>query len=90
MQSFLTFKSFISSEALILFYYLFAVGIPIALYMFKEKVVAVLPIEKKLHGSQRTVVAVLFLCFLLCELFLRMFFEFLIAYIQIRDALVGG
>jgi len=101
MYDFLTFKKFISSDVLILFYYFFAVAVPVALYMFKDKLLKIEPINSifpqikeltydKIDQRYKSWFWALFLfCFLMCELFLRMFFEFLIAYIQIRDVLVG-
>jgi len=102
MIDLLTFKSFISSEVLIFFYYLFAIGIPILLYLFKKKILEIAIIQKnysdlkditwdQLTQKQKLKLIGLFVfCFVMCELFLRMFFEFLIAYIQIRDVLVGA
>ena len=101
MMDFLTFKSFISTEVLIIFYYLGAVILPVGIwallawlirkYRFvntayengKEK------IWKSLNRKQQArLVAFFITSFLFMELFWRMFFEFLIAYMQMRDALL--
>jgi hypothetical protein len=102
MVDFLTFKTFISSYVLIFFYYIFALIMPIFLFYFRKKLFQIelfynfYPKLKnltydKLSIEQKAVINLfLFGCFILCEIFLRMFFEFLIGYIQIRDILVGG
>jgi len=101
MMDFLIFKRFISIEALIIFYYIGAIVLPVGVYFIisylivkndyaekafvkgKEKIWSVLT------KTQRVKLLVSFASiFLLSELFWRMLFEFLIAYIQIRDALL--
>jgi hypothetical protein len=100
-MDFLTFKSFISTEVLIVFYYLGAFILPIGTWFS-----LVLLIRKyrlfdmayksgknilwqSLNGKQKTKLTVSFVTlFLFMELFWRMLFEFLIAYMQIRDALL--
>ncbi len=100
-MDFLTFKSFISTEVLIVFYYLGAVILPVGIWTFltwlikkyrfvnrayengKEK------IWKLLNRKQQAKLVAFFITsFLFMELFWRMFFEFLIAYMQMRDALL--
>ncbi|RLA06851.1 MAG: hypothetical protein DRQ51_07990 [Gammaproteobacteria bacterium] len=101
MIDFLTFKSFISIEVLIVFYYIGAVILPLVvlklLYWFvnryeiinithqktKEIIYQNLTKEQKIKFILVFVVAFSFL-----ELLWRMIFEFLIAYLQIRDSLV--
>ncbi len=100
MTDFLTFKSFISIKALIIFYYLGAVILPVCTWYF----VAWLVRKYELAGimyekgkktfcntlSQKTriqIILVFIISFLFMELFWRMLFEFLIAYMQIRDVL---
>jgi hypothetical protein len=100
-MDFLTFKSFISIETLIVLYYMGAVAMPIGLFLslawFIQKFSLVknsLEQGKKQLWSRLTGLqkfkTLLFLTttFLFMELFWRMLFEFLIAYMQIRDALV--
>ena len=100
-MDFLTFKSFISTEVLILFYYLGALILPIGMWILliwlirkyrflnttyengKEM------IWQSLNKKQQIKLVALFIsCLLFMELFWRMLFEFLIAYMQIRDALL--
>jgi len=100
-MDFLTFKTFISTDALILFYYLGALVLPVGLWFFLmwlirkyellhtayENTKALL--WASLSVKHRIIFAALWiLAFLFMELFWRMFFEFLIAYMQIRDALL--
>lgn len=100
-MDFITFKTFISTEALIVFYYFGAIIMPVGLWFLlawrvrkygflnaayasgKEKA------WKLLNKKQRTGFLVFFgVSFLFMELFWRMLFEFLIAYMQMRDALL--
>ena len=100
-MDFLTFKSFISTEVLIIFYYLGALILPIGVWLLltwlirKYRLVNTAYengkeiIWKSLNRKQQTKLIVLFTTsFLFMELFWRMFFEFLIAYMQMRDALL--
>jgi len=100
-MDFLLFKQFISIEALIVFYYIGAVIFPVAIYFLASylvnKYIIVEQVVSKgkqaiwseLNKNQRIKLIVLAVfVFLLGELFWRMLFEFLIAYIQIRDALM--
>jgi hypothetical protein len=103
MMDFLTFKSFISTEVLIIFYYLGAFILPVGTWILltwlihkynflntayeSGKEIAWKTLKKK----QKTKLAIMFATsFLFMELFWRMFFEFLIAYMQMRDALLQG
>lgn len=100
-MDFLTFKSFISIEVLIIFYYVGALILPIATWalltwlMRKYRLINATYengkeiIWKSLNKKQQTNLVALFISsFLFMELFWRMLFEFLIAYMQIRDALL--
>lgn len=100
-MDFLTFKSFISTEVLIVFYYIGAVILPVSLWYFiiwlirKYNFVDTAYIKGKevlwlsLNGRQKIKLITLFaLFFFFMELFWRMLFEFLIAYMQMRDALL--
>lgn len=101
-MDFLTFKSFISTEALILFYYIGALILPIGIWIFINWLIRRYELlnvayengKKMLWQSlnikqQIKLVALFVFCFLFMELFWRMLFEFLIAYMQIRDALLS-
>ncbi len=103
MMDFLTFKSFISPAALIVLYYTGAVILPVASWAWALRLIgrsgAAQRIYQKgrhalwqnLNYKQRTRGIVLFVgLFLLMELFWRMLFEFLIAYMQIHGALVSA
>lgn len=100
-MDFLTFKSFISTEVLIIFYYMGALILPAASWylarwlMRKYKVINSMYengkeiLWKSLSKKQQTRLALFFiLALFFMELFWRMMFEFLIAYMQIRDALL--
>ena len=100
-MDFLTFKTFISTEALIIFYYLGAITLPIGLWLLltwlvrKYKLLNTAYENGKellwetLNKKQQIKFAAFFvISFLFMELFWRMLFEFLIAYMQMRDALL--
>ena len=100
-MDFLTFKTFLSIDALIIFYYVGAVFFPVAIWFLtvwlirryqllggaykigKEQIWHLLNKKQKIQ-----LIVFLTLLFLFMELFWRMLFEFLIAYMQMRDALV--
>jgi len=100
-MDFLTFKSFISTEVLIIFYYLGAVIMPIGIWLLLTWLLQKYRllnqayengkeiIWKSLNKEQKTKLLAFFvISFLFMELFWRMLFEFLIAYMQMRDALL--
>jgi len=100
-MDFLTFKSFISIEVLIIFYYLGALILPIGVWLLLTWLIRKYRllntayengkeiIWKSLSRKQQTNLVIFFVTsFLFMELFWRMFFEFLIAYMQMRDALL--
>ena len=101
MMDFLTFKSFISINALIIFYYIGALILPVGLWLLINWLIRKYDffdaaykkgkdiIWKSLNKKQQTKLLMFFIfLFLFMELFWRMLFEFLIAYMQIRDALI--
>ena len=100
-MDFLTFKAFISTEVLIIFYYIGALILPVGIWILftwlirKYQIINISYENGKallwdsLNFKQKTrLLAFFILAFLFMELFWRMLFEFLIAYMQIRDALV--
>ena len=100
-MDFLTFKSFISTEVLIIFYYLGALILPIGIWLLLTWLIRKYKlfntayesgkeiIWKSLNTKEKTrLVAFFVTSFLFMELFWRMLFEFLIAYMQMRDALL--
>ena len=101
MMDFLTFKSFISIEVLIVFYYIGVFLLPIGLWItlmwltrkykfFNAAYEQSKELFYKVFDSKQRIRFVLFfiIAFLFMQLFWRMLFEFLIAYMQMRDALV--
>ena len=99
-MDFLSFKTFISTEALIGFYYLGAIILPVFSWLFINWLIGKYELLnssykngkkllwKSLSKKQQTTFVIFFIiAFLFMELFWRMLFEFLIAYMQIRDAL---
>jgi hypothetical protein len=102
MTDILTFDTMISRHALLVFYYLGAVVMPVAawltaLYLIRRVepvreayrtgmglLSAGVPLRWRLLGLILFVAAFLFM-----ELMWRMLFEYLIAFMQMRDALVG-
>lgn len=100
-MDFLTFKSFISIPALISFYYLGALVFPVFIWLSSAWLIKRLNIIEAIHDKgkkqvwgilnvkQKLILTTAFLTmFLFMELFWRMLFEFLIAYLQMRDALL--
>ena len=100
-MDFLTFKSFISIKALIIFYYIGVLILPVGLWLLIDWLISKYDffntqykkgknkLWELLDKKQQTKLALFLLFFFLfMELFWRMLFEFLIAYMQIRDALV--
>ncbi len=100
-MDFLTFESFISTEVLIVFYYIGAIILPVGAWYFvawlirKYEFVNVAYEKGKetfwrsLNQKQKIKLIMFFIIsFLFMELFWRMLFEFLIAYMQIRDVLL--
>ena len=100
-MDFLTFKIFISTEVLIIFYYLGALILPIGIWFLLARFVRKYRllntayengkgiIWRSLNKKQQTkFIAFFVILFLFMELFWRMIFEFLIAYMQMRDALL--
>ena len=101
-MDFLTFKSFISTEVLIIFYYIGALVLPVGIWILLKWLIGKYRflnvtyengkeiIWTSFNKKQQTkLVAFFMVSFLFMELFWRMLFEFLIAYMQIRDALVS-
>ena len=101
MIDFLSFKTFISIDALIIFYYIGAIFLPIAVWLSMMGLVRKYQIISRVYklgketlwgmlSYQQKSVLLLFFVFLffLMELFWRMIFEFLIAYMQMREALL--
>ena len=103
MIDFLTFKTFISIDALIFFYCLGAIIMPIAISFFTIWIVQKYNIIEETYKKGKKliwnslsikqkiqIISCFLICFFFMELFWRMLFEFLIAYMQIHDVLVGA
>ena len=102
LSDFFLFRKFISEDMLIIFYFLGSIILPlfawkiVLLVIKKFKIFGSLydsfseNIWKKLSLKQKIYFISCFLfVFLFCEIVWRMMFEFLIAYMQIRDVLVS-
>lgn len=103
MADFLTFQTLISRHALLVLYYLGAVVMPVAAWLLalylmrrvepiraayrsgRDLLTARVPLRWRLLG-----ILLLLAMFFLMELMWRILFEYLIAFMQMRDALVGG
>ena len=91
ITDFLSFKTFISSYMLFVFYYLGAVVVPMIAYIFakkiykypKETIKNTLPLDYKIKIAVFSIILYIFM-----EILWRMMFEFLLAFLQMRDALV--
>ena len=87
----LSFKTFISPYMLYIFYYMGAVLVPLVMLKYSYKIYAFLKIDisKIIPNEYKLkVYSISILMFIFLEILWRMMFEFLIAYLQIRDALV--
>lgn len=102
IYDFLTFRSFISPYILFAFYYLGAVAVPLGSWLFTlwvrrryGKVSEVYDAGKSavIKGTRKkdrlVVIGVFVSMFVFMEILWRMMFEFLIAYLQMREALLG-
>ena len=99
MQDFLTFKTFISPSVLIIMYSIGLFVMPLLAWFAMLKVKKYIPSQiidfknkafSKIRLQDKVKMALFAFFMLLCmEICWRMMFEFLIAYMQIRDALSG-
>ena len=102
MQDLLTFKTFISPTTLIIFYYIGAVLMPPLIWFFSRWIMKKIDFIEQSYLKSREMawksmpinykilsVFIFVMIFLFMELLWRMMFEFLIAYMQMREALVG-
>ena len=99
MQDFLTFKTFISPTVLMVMYILGVFVMPIIAWWMAMRARKYLPSEmvsipnkvfSKMDIKDKMTVIAMVLFILLCmEICWRMMFEFLLAYLQIREVLVG-
>jgi len=100
-MDFLSFRAFISIPVLIGFYYMGALLMPLFMWFFSTWLMKKIKILGDLHRSgkeklwsllstkQKLIfVSMFIMSFLFMQLFWRMMFEFLIAYMQMRDALI--
>jgi hypothetical protein len=100
-MDFLTFKTFISPVALIVFYYMGAIVMPIFGWLFSRWLMKKIRFIEKGYQESKNFASILFslkykmlfilffmMMFLFMELLWRMMFEFLIAYMQIWEVLV--
>jgi len=98
---FLNFKLFISPSVLIVFYYIGAITVPVASWSLTSWIIRKYSIASDIYESgksifnnitrtkDRILLYTLFILFIIfMEIMWRMMFEFLIAYLQMRDALM--
>jgi len=85
MYDFLSFKTFITPIVLIFFYYIGAIVMPIILYYYKRKIFKWLGIKITINWKVKLLFVAMFL---FMELLWRMFFEMLIGYFQMHNALM--
>ncbi len=95
MYDFLTFKTFIAPTVLLICYYLGAVVMPlVSVYMVRKLAPyfgqAVSNVAAHIPAKYRNrLYFAMFLAFICMEIIWRMMFEAMIAYFQMRQALVG-
>ena len=98
---FLNFRLFISPHVLVAFYYIGAIGMPVASWVLLVRIRRRFTIPGEIHDATTTTLVnitgrkerVLFYllilaCFICMEILWRMLFEFLVAYLQMREALL--
>ena len=78
----LTFKTMISKQMLFVFYYFGAILVPFLIYKYTKS------IYKPMQNNAPKLFIIFISMFVFLEILWRMMFEFLIAFLQIRDALV--
>jgi len=100
-MDFLTFKDFLSIPVLIAFYYFGAIVFPFVMWVFSSWLMKKYTLFGDAHSKGKEIfwgalsgqqklklVAVFLVAFIFMELFWRMLFEYLIAFMQMRDALL--
>jgi len=100
-MDFLLFKTFISKYILIAFYYIGVFVIPFIAWLIAFKIAKRFPfLKEQIKKNQQLIwqnlptkykiliTLCFFICFIFMQIFWRMMIEFLVAYMQIRDALV--
>ena len=94
LWDFLTFKTFIAQDVLIVCYWLGAIVLPVVLFALRgavfRRIAPLQDAQAKLNRSRYAgwVYAVMFAMFVCAEIVWRMMFEAMIAYFQMHDALV--
>lgn len=90
---FLSFKTFISLDVLIIMYYLGAIGVPVGMWLLgrwlKDKFCTTQEKAESKGKLQTKLIFIFAAIFIIMEVFWRVVFEFLIAYFQMRNVLVG-
>jgi len=99
MNDFLTFKTFISADVLIFFYYVGAVVIPLLIWQSRSYLLENFKIIKQINDlamkifssfstkEQSSMKLLVLLMFIFMEIVWRMMFEAMIAYFNMRDYL---
>ncbi len=91
MWDFLTFRSFITPDLLIILYYMGAVVMPLFAYLFYLWLRAKFSMDYEIDIRKRyryLFYLAMIISFLSMEIFWRMLFEFMIAYFDMHDALL--
>ncbi len=88
MWDFLTFDTFITKYILMFFYYLFAITIPIIMYIFRKKFFEQFQFIENIQKKYKVYLLIIFIFMIICgEICLRIFFEILIGYFDMHDYL---
>lgn len=85
MWDFLSFNTFISNDILVILYYVLASSL--ALFLWTTKSYIQKKFENSKYITKKNVIMVLLFIFIVSELFLRVLFEFSIAYFDMHDYL---
>lgn len=92
LLDFLVFKSFISYNMLFVFYYIGAIGVPFLTFFYTKRFYSYPKeiVNTFVAPKYKLKLFILFLAFFVfSEIIWRMMFEFLIAFLQMRDALTS-
>lgn len=85
MWDFLSFNTFISNDILVILYYVIAFSL--ALFLWETKSYIQEKFKNSKYITKKSVILMLLFIFIVSELFLRVLFEFSIAYFDIHDYL---
>jgi hypothetical protein len=85
MWEFLTFRTFITQDILIIIYYFGVFFLPVLLWLYRKKVALFLNAYR--FNNKSTTILIIIILFLMMQLMWRMLFEAMIGYFDMHDYL---